>query len=43
MYQTAATPFSWGSQLLEASSRPEKVKQTSAELGGCPLGRGEKL
>lgn len=43
-YQTAATPFSWGPQSLEASSRPKKVKQTSpAELGGSPLGRGEEL
>lgn len=42
-YQTAVTPSSRGSQLLEASSRPKEVKQTSAELGGGPLGRGKKL
>lgn len=32
-YQAAVTPFSWASQWLEASSLPEEIKQTSAELG----------
>lgn len=31
-YQSAVTPFSWGSHLPEASSRPKEMRQTSAEL-----------